>query len=136
MNFILSRIYTRDGDTGTTELATDVRVAKTEPRLDVMGDVDELVRGLGMAIAAPGAHHLDLLRQLQNDLFDVGADLTAEEHWRVDATDVTRLEEHCDRLNAQVEPVRSFVLPGASQFTAALHHARAICRRVDGTAGT
>ena len=133
VNFVLTQIYTRDGDDGTSAVSPDVRIPKTEQRFEVLGDVDELVTAIGMAVAAPGAQDVELLRGLQNDLFDVGADLTMDqaEGWHVDAGYVTRLENACDRAKTRVTPAESFVLPGQSLFTAALHHSRAICRRAE-----
>lgn len=94
--------------------------------------MDELVCGLSMAIAAPKAQHVDLPRQLQNDLFDVGADLTADEHWRVDATYVTRLEEHCDRLNGQWSEGRAGGWPSLPPASAGRWVDPAILGRADG----
>lgn len=139
MKIILSRIYTRTGDDGTTALAGGVRVDKTDPRLEVMGDVDELLSALGVAIATLEARHCDILRSIQNDLFDLGADLAStglhppngDGRARVDASYVTRLEQACDEANRDLDPPASFVLPGASAGSAALHHARAICRRAE-----
>lgn len=139
MKIVLSRIYTRTGDDGTTALAGGTRVDKTDTRLEVMGDVDELVSAIGVAIAALDARHTDILRSVQNDLFDLGADLAsagtrasgAEADPLVGATYITRLEQACDEANAHLDPPASFVLPGTGTGSAALHHARAICRRAE-----
>lgn len=139
MKIVLRRIYTRTGDDGTTALAGGNRVDKTDARLEVMGDVDELVSALGVAIAAPGGLHAELLHSVQNDLFDLGADLAATARPSaaapteplVDASYITRLEQACDRANADLDPPASFVLPGSNAASAALHHARAICRRAE-----
>lgn len=141
MRIVLSRIYTRTGDDGTTALAGGIRVDKSDPRLEVLGDVDELVCALGVAIAAPGSggQHDEELRGIQNDLFDLGADLaaTASSGTSENATPlvgaayITRLEQACDRANAHLDPPASFVLPGSNAASAALHHARAICRRAE-----
>lgn len=139
MRIVLSRIYTRTGDDGTTALAGGNRVDKTDTRLEVMGDVDELVSALGVAIAALSSQHGEELRSIQNDLFDLGADLAAtispgtsdKETPLVGAGYVTRLEHACDQANAHLDPPASFVLPGSNAGSAALHHARAICRRAE-----
>ena len=139
VKIVLSRIYTRTGDDGTTALADRARVDKTDARLEVMGDVDELISALGVAIAA--AHDEDrghLLRSIQNDLFDLGADLAsagigdaAARSPLVDDAYIERLEQTCDQLNAGLTPPASFVLPGSNAVSAAVHHARAICRRAE-----
>jgi len=139
MKIVLSRIYTRTGDDGTTALAGGTRVDKTDTQLEVMGDVDELVSAIGVAIAALDARHTNILRSVQNDLFDLGADLAStgkrasgdEAEPLVGATYITRLEQACDEANAHLDPPASFVLPGTSAGSAALHHARAICRRAE-----
>jgi cob(I)alamin adenosyltransferase len=145
MKIVLSRIYTRTGDDGTTALAGGSRVDKTDPRLKVMGDVDELVSAIGVAIATPGGGRpAELLRSIQNDLFDLGADLAATGKRNgthrpaplVGAGYVARLERACDDTNADLEPPASFVLPGSNACSAALHHARAICRRAERHAWT
>lgn len=139
MRIVLSRIYTRTGDDGTTALAGGQRVDKTDTRLEVLGDVDELVSALGVAIAALGSQHAEELRGIQNDLFDLGADLAAtaspgtlgEATPLVGAGYITRLEQACDQANAHLDPPASFVLPGSNEGSAALHYARAVCRRAE-----
>lgn len=139
MKIVLSRIYTRTGDDGTTALAGGTRVDKTDARLEVMGDVDELVSAIGVAIAASAGQRGEFLHSVQNDLFDLGADLAAtggpdvtdEAAALVGATYVARLERACDEANAHLDPPASFVLPGSNACSAALHHARAICRRAE-----
>jgi cob(I)alamin adenosyltransferase len=139
MKIVLTRIYTRTGDDGTTALAGGTRVDKTDARLEVMGDVDELVSALGVALAASSGQHATLLRSVQNDLFDLGADIAATGIPRatnspeplVDATYVDRLEKACDETNARLDPPASFVLPGSNPCSAAIHQARAICRRAE-----
>lgn len=132
MNIQLTRIYTKTGDDGTTGLGRGTRVEKTDPRLEVGGDLDELLSAVGLAVAAPDAAHVTLLRQIQNDLFDLGA-VAATEHDAapLSAKYTARLEGACDEINAQLQPLTSFVLPGGSGYTAALHLARAICRRAE-----
>ncbi len=135
MRIVLTRIHTGTGDDGTTALAGGRRVDKTDPRLTVMGDVDELVSALGVAVAALADDPLrELLRGVQNDLFDLGADLAAHGSAAeplVDDTYVERVERACDDVNADLEPPASFVLPGSDPASAAVHHARAICRRAE-----
>ena len=132
MNIQLTRIYTRTGDDGTTGLGGGTRVEKKDPRLEVGGDLDELLSAIGLAIAAPNPAHVALLRQIQNDLFDVGA-VAATEHGAapLSAEYTARLEVACDEINAPLQPLTSFVLPGGSGYTAAVHLARAICRRAE-----
>ena len=136
----LNRIYTRGGDTGETSLGDGARVHKTHPRIMAYGGVDELNAVLGVALAAGVPAELAVwLRQIQNDLFDVGADLCVPEAeskperppLRVTAAQVTRLERWIDALNERLAPLTSFVLPGGSTAAAHLHHARAVCRRVE-----
>ncbi|HEX5535492.1 MAG TPA: cob(I)yrinic acid a,c-diamide adenosyltransferase [Actinomycetales bacterium] len=136
MRIVLSKIYTRTGDSGTTAIGGGSRVDKADPRLEVIGDVDELVSALGIALAAGPGEHVDLIRALQNELFDLGAELASNDSdamalRRVTPAHVTRLEEACDRINATLEPPASFVLPGSDATSAALHQARAICRRAE-----
>jgi cob(I)alamin adenosyltransferase len=132
----LTRIYTRAGDKGETSLGDRSRVPKTDPRIAAYGAVDELNSFLGLVLSA-----LDLpeefrpwLEQTQNDLFDVGADLSVpledeRERLRVTQEQVGRLEDLCDRVNERLEPLKSFVLPGGGEAAARLHVARAVCRR-------
>ena len=128
----LTRIYTRTGDAGETSLGDGSRISKTHPLAEAIGDVDELNSALGWALAA-GADAT--LEQVQNELFDVGADLSVPfgvgDRLRVDQPHVDRLEELCDEFNAELPPLKSFVLPGGSEFAARLFLARAICRRAE-----
>lgn len=141
---LLSRIYTKTGDRGTTALGNGRRVAKDHPRIEAFGTVDELNSVLGMALAAgvdPEA--ADLLRAIQNDLFDVGADLCVPETprrrgrsparpaLRVTEGQARRLEEAIDRFNAPLGTLRSFVLPGGTPASSWLHLARTVCRRAE-----
>ena len=129
----LSRIYTRAGDGGETGLGDGARVAKDHPRVEAYGQVDELNAVLGLAaahVADPG-----LIRSVQNDLFDVGADLCVpggdDGRLRVTAAQAERLEREIDRLNAGLQPLSSFVLPGGTPAAAWLHLARTVCRRAE-----
>jgi cob(I)alamin adenosyltransferase len=143
---VLSRIYTRTGDTGTTTLGDMSRTAKTDPRIAAYADVDEANSAIGVALALSDlpAEIASLLRAVQNDLFDVGADLstpvTETGHGedsggrlRVDESYVRRLEAECDHHNADLEPLRSFVLPGGAPGAALLHSARTVVRRAERT---
>ena len=141
----LTRIYTRTGDDGTTSLGDFSRTSKNDPRLVAYADVDEANSAIGVVLAASGAssEELDeevraLLRRVQNDLFDVGADLCtplspspAHPPLRVTAEYVDDLEAACDRWNASLEPLRSFVLPGGTPAAAYLHVARTVTRRAE-----
>jgi cob(I)alamin adenosyltransferase len=134
----LTRIYTRAGDAGETSLGDGSRVAKTDPRIEAYGSVDELNSVLGLALASPElpAQFRPSLEHVQNDLFDVGADLSVplsdeRERLRVTQAQVDRLEEMCDSVNAGLEPLKSFILPGGGEVAARLHVARAVCRRAE-----
>jgi len=136
----LDRIYTRGGDAGETSLGSGARVPKDSPRIEAAGDVDELNAVLGLALAR-GVPHADWLGAIQNDLFDLGADLAvpeggSRERLRVTGEQVTRLEAWCDEANEGLEPLRSFVLPGGSEAAALLHVARTVCRRAERRAVT
>ena len=131
----LDRIYTRGGDAGETSLGSGARVPKDAPRIEAAGDVDELNAVLGVALAR-GVPHADWLAAVQNDLFDLGADLAVpeggeRERLRVTPDQVERLEAWCDEANESLEALRSFVLPGGSEGAALLHVARTVCRRAE-----
>ena len=130
----LTRIYTRTGDEGETSLGDLSRVPKTHPRVVAYGAVDELNSQLGLALAAslPEAMRA-VLERVQNELFDLGADvaLPGSEGLRVTAGQVEALETDCDRFNAELPPLKSFVLPGGTEAAARLHVARTVCRRAE-----
>ena len=132
----LTRIYTRGGDGGETSLGDGTRVSKLDPRIAAYGTTDELNALIGVALAegVPDAVAPVLLR-VQNELFDVGADLCVplevEGRLRVTAAMVDALEADCDGLNATLPELRSFVLPGGSVAAANLHVARTVCRRAE-----
>ena len=136
----LTRIYTRTGDDGTTGLGDMSRVAKTDPRLLAYADVDEANSHLGVAIATGGLPQSvrELLLRVQNELFDVGADLctpvVADPEYpplRVEPSYVEQLEQACDTYNDQLEALRSFVLPGGTAGAGLLHVCRTIVRRAE-----
>jgi cob(I)alamin adenosyltransferase len=140
---VLNKIYTRTGDAGTTALGTGEGVPKHAPRIAAYGTVDEANAAIGVArLQLAGAHpDVDaMLGRIQNDLFDLGADLCAperddakpkRERLRVSEAQVKRLEEEIDAMNGELTPLRSFVLPGGSPAAAALHVARTVCRRAE-----
>ena len=136
----LTRIYTRTGDDGTTALGDMSRVSKNDLRLIAYADVDEANAAIGVVVAQPGLDPelSQLLTRIQNDLFDVGADLCTpvvknpqHPQLRVEQQYVDRLEASCDHYNEQLEPLRSFVLPGGTLIAAHLHVARTIVRRAE-----
>jgi cob(I)alamin adenosyltransferase len=136
----LSRIYTKTGDAGDTGLGDGRRVPKDHPRVEAVGGVDELNAVLGLLLAqAPDLSEHGLVQSIQNDLFDVGADLClpaaadekAGEKLRVTAAQGERLEAAIDRLNADLKPRTSFILPGGSPAAAWCHLARTVCRRAE-----
>jgi cob(I)alamin adenosyltransferase len=134
----LTRIYTRGGDAGQTSLGDGARVPKTDARIEAYGSVDELNSAIGFALATPDLppEFRPWLEQIQNDLFDLGADLSVpmeddRERLRVSGEQVQLLEQLCDRINAGLEPLKSFVLPGGGEAAARLHLARTVCRRAE-----
>jgi cob(I)alamin adenosyltransferase len=134
----LTRIYTRAGDAGETSLGDGTRVPKTDLRIEAYGTVDELNSFVGYALAGDLPEEFrPWLEQVQNDLFDLGADLSVpledrrRERLRVTTAQVERLEELCDLVNERLEPLKSFVLPGGTESSARLHVARAVCRRAE-----
>ena len=138
MTVNLTRIYTKLGDAGETHLGDMSRVPKTHPRIEAYGDVDELNSHIGVALATDGMpeRYRDWLRNVQNDLFDLGADLSVpeggeRERLRVRAEQVTWLETLCDEVNDTLKALKSFVLPGGSKAAAQLHVCRTVCRRAE-----
>jgi cob(I)alamin adenosyltransferase len=137
---VLNRIYTRTGDKGTTALAAGGRRPKHDLRIEAFGTVDETNACIGLVRLHTAGHEIDaMLGRIQNDLFDLGADLaTIEtdkplpyEPLRMTQAQVDRLEQEIDRLNAELSVLRSFVLPGGTPAAAALHLARTVCRRAE-----
>jgi cob(I)alamin adenosyltransferase len=154
MTVNLTRIYTRLGDGGETHLGYMSRVSKLDPRVEAYGAVDELNAAIGVALLAPGmpAAFAQWLRRVQNDLLDAGADLSVppargqdneggdeaagdaipkRERLRIDASYTEWLERACDEVNARLEPLRSFVIPGGTPAAAQLHVCRTVCRRAE-----
>lgn len=137
----LNKIYTRTGDDGSTGLANGERRAKCDARVEAYGDVDETNSAIGLArLSTATIPELDaMLERIQNDLFDLGADLATPpsekplgyEPLRIAPVQVARLEQEIDALNARLSPLRSFVLPGGSAAAAALHLARVVARRAE-----
>jgi cob(I)alamin adenosyltransferase len=129
----LTRIYTRGGDAGETSLGDGSRVSKLDPLIRSYGAVDELNSLIGwVLVAAPDAR----LSRVQNELFDLGADLSVpfaanDDKLRITQSAIDRLEADCDEANASLPELRSFVLPGGSEGAARLHVARAVCRRAE-----
>jgi cob(I)alamin adenosyltransferase len=137
----LDRIYTRAGDAGETSLGDGSRVSKNDLRLWAYGTVDETAAAIGLALSTGvGAGVDELMPRVQNDLFDLGADLAvpigstrgrARERLRIGPEHVAALEEACDEWNERLQPLQSFVLPGGTRRAAELHVARTVCRRAE-----
>lgn len=143
----LSRIYTKSGDTGQTSLGIGTRVPKTSPRIRAYGGTDELNAVIGIVLTTDLPPDIrDWLQSIQNDLFDLGADLcvpdpsptaaagaqeSSTQPLRVTAAQTERLEGWIDAVNDRLEPLTSFILPGGTTAAAHLHHARTVCRRVE-----
>ena len=133
----LTRIYTKTGDKGTTALGTGKRVPKHDARVEAFGTVDETNAAIGIARLHTNGDADAMLARIQNDLFDLGADLCApegegtKERLRVIDAQVERLEQEIDRMNGELAPLNSFVLPGGSAASAYLHQARTIARRAE-----
>jgi cob(I)alamin adenosyltransferase len=132
----LNKIYTRTGDAGTAGLVDGSRVSKAGPRMAAIGEVDEANAAIGVAISAlGGGEAATMLRRIQNDLFDLGADIATpgeiEGALRIVAPQVERLEHEIDAMNANLSPLRSFILPSGSAAVSALHLARATVRRAE-----
>ncbi len=138
---ILNKIYTRAGDSGETRLGDGTRVPKNSLRVEAYGTVDELNSIVGLATLGAGAQFGERLSAIQNDLFDLGADLCRpvgegkelSEHppLRVASSQVDRLEAEIDDMNAELTPLRSFILPGGNELAAKLHQCRTVARRAE-----
>ena len=138
---VLNRIYTRTGDQGETALGNGARVAKFSARVEAYGTVDEVNATLGLARLSATGDMARLLAVVQNDLFDLGADLCLPDMaadstrpyppLRMIAAQVVRLEVEIDEMNERLEPLRSFILPGGTPLAASLHLCRTVCRRAE-----
>jgi cob(I)alamin adenosyltransferase len=138
MTVNLTRIYTRLGDAGETHLGDMSRVAKTHPRIEAYGTVDELNSHLGLTLTLEDLpdRYDEWLRRVQNDLFDLGADIAApedpeRERLRILPDQTAWLEQRCDEVNETLPALKSFVLPGGSRAAAHLHVCRTVCRRAE-----
>ena len=138
MTVNLTRIYTKLGDGGETHLGDMSRVPKTHPRIEAYGAVDELNAQIGLTLTVDALpdQYADWLRRIQNDLFDVGADLSVppggeRKRLRLAPEQTAWLERACDEVNATLAPLRSFVLPGGTRAAAHLHVCRTVCRRAE-----
>ena len=132
----LNRIYTRTGDAGETGLVDGSRASKADPRFAAIGDVDEANCAIGLALlAVAGDEARAMLGRIQNELFDLGADLATpdgiEGALRIQPDQIARLEREIDAMNEDLEPLRSFILPGGGGGSAELHLARAVVRRAE-----
>ncbi len=128
----LTKIYTRTGDAGTTGLASGARVAKDAPRIEAIGAVDELNSVLGVLLAEPLPEPIRAcLDGVQNDLFDLGGELSVPGHAIMSAAHVERLERELDGVNAGLPPLKDFILPAGTRAAALAHVARAVCRRAE-----
>ena len=145
----LNKIYTRTGDDGTTGLVDGSRIAKSAPLMAAIGDVDEANSAIGVAVVslAAGSDPAAMLSRIQNELFDLGADLATppdiqfgfgphDMALRIVPSQVARLEDEIDAMNDGLEPLRSFILPGGTEAAAQLHVARAVARRAERAAVT
>jgi cob(I)alamin adenosyltransferase len=136
----LNKIYTRTGDGGSAGLVDGSRVSKSSPRMTAIGEVDEANAAIGVAIAALDEGEVaDRLRRIQNELFDLGADIATpgevDGALRIVSTQVERLERDIDAMNAALDPLTSFILPSGSAAVSALHLARTVARRAERMAG-
>jgi cob(I)alamin adenosyltransferase len=130
----LTKIYTRGGDAGETSLGDRTRVSKLDPRVVANGEVDELNSLVGWAAVVAEGDIGDVLARVENELFDLGADITVPQGdaaLRVTQEQVDRLEDDCDRFNETLPELKSFVLPGGTELAARLFVARAVCRRAE-----
>ena len=135
----LNKIYTRTGDSGDTGLVDGSRVSKADPRIAAIGEVDEANGAIGLVMLHLGGEARAMLARIQNELFDLGADLATpgedfapgETNLRIVSGQIARLEREIDKMNAQLEPLKSFILPGGGAAAAYLHLARSIVRRAE-----
>lgn len=137
MGHRLTRLYTRTGDEGTTGLSDGTRLPKDHPRVTVMGEVDELNSYLGLLITQIMVPEMsERLHVIQHDLLDVGGELSIPGHSMISAEQVQQLERWLEEYNAQLPPLKEFILPGGGQAAAVCHVARAVCRRAERSLAT
>ena len=128
----LSKIYTRTGDDGSTGLGDGARVPKDDVRVEAYGTVDELNSVIGMLLAEePAADIATCLARVQHELLDLGGELCIPGHTAISAAHIERLEQELDGFNADLPPLKEFILPGGSRSAAACHLARTVCRRAE-----
>lgn len=127
----LTRIYTRRGDDGTTGLADGTRLSKDHPGIEVLGCLDEVNSLIGLVRSEAGADAPGELSRIQNQLFELGAELAAPGARRIREQDVSWLEQALDAYNASLPPLREFILPGGGRAAACCHLARSVCRRAE-----
>jgi len=128
----LSKITTRTGDRGETGLGDGSRVAKSSPRVRALGDVDELNSAIGLLVAEqPPAEIAETLSDIQHDLFDLGGELSIPGHAMLGDAQIERLEARIEAWNAELPPLKEFILPGGIRAAAAAHLARTVCRRAE-----
>jgi len=129
----LSKIYTKTGDKGTTGMATGERIAKFHPRMEAIGDIDELNSYIGVLVAslASDSPYLNQLSQIQHDCFDLGGELSMPGHTLLPETSVTEIEGFIELINDDLPPLKDFILPGGNIPGAHCHFARAVCRRAE-----
>jgi len=132
MGFRLSKIVTRTGDNGTTGLGDGARVPKDAPRVDALGEIDELNSAIGVVLAETLPQEVrSALLAAQNDLFDLGGEISIPGRTAMEEAHVAKLEADVSALNASLPPLKEFVLPGGSRAAAACHLARTVCRRAE-----
>jgi cob(I)alamin adenosyltransferase len=131
----LSKIYTRTGDAGETGLGMQERIPKDNGRIASMGDIDELNCLVGYLMVSLGDGHTDyaMLSQIQHDLFDLGGELAMPGYELLDKSLIAELEDHIDRINDPLPPLKNFILPGGNEAASRCHLARATCRRAERT---
>lgn len=131
----LSKIYTKTGDDGTTGLGVNERIAKDSLRIQAIGDIDELNSVIGLLIESldKTSAHATALRQIQHDLFDLGGEMAMPEYSLLDEHIIDQIEMMIDENNAQLAPLKNFILPGGNESAARTHIARATCRRAERT---
>jgi len=136
MGHRLSKIYTRTGDDGTTGLASGERIDKADPRVEAFGNIDETNSALGLLLAEPDipGEIRAILTRIQHELFEIGAELSLPGYRQITGEHVGQLERELDGLNAQLPPLKEFVLPGGTRAAATCHLARTICRRSERSA--